>query len=162
MPTTRFVLTPQAAEFPTANFAPLWTTNQRPVLAYDAGVQETAYWTFVAPQGMVLPLTAVVSYAMASATSGNVVFEAALEAVSDGDVLNLNGSTSFATVNTSAVTAVPAGSGNIDQISISLTNNDSIAVGDYVRLSLARAAANASDTASGDCYVLAVELRDDA
>lgn len=43
-----------------------------------------------------------------------------------------------------------------------MTNADSIAAGDYYRLSLNRDADNASDTATGDCYVLAVEVRDAA
>ncbi len=45
MATTRTVLTPFSAEFPSSNFPGLTTINARPVLAYDASTQETAYWT---------------------------------------------------------------------------------------------------------------------
>jgi predicted RecA/RadA family phage recombinase len=50
----------------------------------------------------------------------------------------------------------------MEQVSVTLTNADSIAAGDLVRVSVTRAVANAADTATGDCYVLAVELRDAA
>lgn len=162
MPITRAVFTPLAAEFPTTTFAALAIVNARPALAFDAATAETVYWTFIAPQNMVLPLTAIITYKMASATTGGVAFDVAVEAITDGDATDLDASTSFATVNTGTVATVPSVAGYIDQLSIALTNNDSIAVGDYVRLSLARAVANASDTATGDCYILAVELRDSA
>jgi hypothetical protein len=158
---TRCIFTPLSAEFPTSNFAALAIVNARPVLAFDATTSETAYWTFVAPQGMTGTLTAVVTYMMASATSGGVAFDVAVEAVTDGDAVDLDASTSFATVNLGTAT-VPGTAGYIDQISITLTNDDSIAVQDYVRVSLARKVADAADTATGDCYVLAVEFRDAA
>ncbi len=69
------------------------------------------------------------------------------------------GRTSFDSVNSTDNTTVPGTAGYIDQISITLTNNDSITAADYCRISLARDAS--SDDATGDMYVLAVELRDD-
>lgn len=159
---TRFVLTPLSAEFPATASAALTVVNARPALAFDAGTLESAHWTSVAPQGMTGALTAVVTYKMASAITGGVAFEASIEAVSDGDALDLDATTSFDTVNTGTVAAVPGTAGYIDQLSITLTNADAIAVGDYFRLRLSRAVANAADTAAGDCYVLAVEFRDAA
>lgn len=158
---TRFVLTPQSAEFPASNFAAHTLVNRRPALAFDAATDETVYWTFIAPQGITGTITVVVSYVMASATTGAVYFQAALEAITDGDATDLDATTSFDTANTGSAT-VPATAGYVDQISITMTNADSIAAGDYVRLSLNRDANNASDTATGDAYVLAVELRDGA
>lgn len=152
-------LLPYAAEFPASNFPQLMLVNRRPVLAFDAATGETAYWTFVAPVGITTPLTAKVHYIMASATSGDVDVDVAIEAVTDGDSLDLDTSTSFASVNSTDNTTVPGTAGYIDVVSVTLTNNDSIAAGDYVRISLARDAA--SDTASGDMYVLAVEIQDD-
>lgn len=158
---TRAVFTPTSAEYPASNFAALTLSNRRPVLAFDAATDETAYWTFVAPQGLTGTITVVISYIMASATSGSVYFQAALEAVTDGDATDLDAGTSFDTAN-SGNGAVPGTAGYLDQISITMTNADSMAAADYVRLSLNRDADNASDTATGDCYVLAVELRDGA
>ena len=59
MATTRAILTPFSAEFPSSNFPGLNTVNARPVLAFDASTQETAYWTLVAPQGLTGALSCV-------------------------------------------------------------------------------------------------------
>lgn len=160
MARTIAILTPESAFGPDSNFAALTVVNARPVLAFDASTDETSYWTIVAPQDITTPLTLVVSYMMASATSGNVVLDARVEAVSDGDTSDLDNATFFDSANLSATTAVPGTAGYLDQISITLTNNDSIAAGDYVRISLMRDVAP-NDTATGDLYVLVAELRDD-
>ena len=159
---TRFVGLPHSAEFPSSNFPQITQINQRPVLAFDAATDETAYWTDIAPQGLTGTITLLIYYVMASATSGNVIFQAQLEAITDGDATDLDATTSFDSVNNSATTAVPGTAGYIDVISITMTNADSLAAGDYYRLSINRDANNASDTASGDAYALAVELRDAA
>lgn len=162
MARTIAILTPFSAEFPTTNYPELRLVNRRPTLGFDATTDETCYWTLIAPQGITTPLTLVITYMMASATTGNVVFQAALEAVTDGDATDLDNVTSFDTTNGSAATAVPAVAGYIDQISVTLTNNDTVAAADYLRLALNRDANHASDTATGDAYVLACELRDSA
>ena len=159
---TRAVLLPEAAHYPATNFPALLLSNRRPVLAFDASTSETAYWTFVAPQGITGALTAVISYAMASATTGGVAFDVALEAISSGDALDTDATTSFDSVNTGTDSGVPGTAGYMEQISITLTNADSVAAADLVRVSVARAVANGADTATGDCYCFAVELRDGA
>jgi len=161
---TRFVGLPGSAEFPASNFPQITQANQRPVLAYDAATDETAYWTDIADQSLTGTLTLVVTYMMASATSGTVGLQAQIEAVSDGDSTDLDAGTSFDTVNNSASTTVPGTAGFIDQISITLTNKDSIAAGDYYRISVNRDADGSAitDSATGDLSLLAVELRDAA
>ncbi len=158
---TRFTFTPYAAEFPASNFPQLTLVNRRPVLAFDAATDEVCYWTGVAPQGLTGTITVIVHYIMASATSGAVYFQGAIEAITPGDAVDLDAATSFDTANSGNGT-VPATAGYEQSISITMTNADSIAAGDYFRLSLNRDADNASDTAAGDCYVLVVELRDGA
>ncbi len=159
---TRAICTPESAHYPATNFPALLLSNRRPVLAFDASTSETAYWTFVAPQGITGTLTAVISYAMASATTGGVAFDVALEAISSGDALDTDATTSFDSVNTGTDAAVPGTAGYMEQISITLTNADSIAAADLVRVSVARAVANGADTATGDCYLIACEIRDGA
>lgn len=162
MSNTRVILSPFAAEFPASNFPQLTLVNRRPVLAFDASTDETCYWTSIAPQGLTGTLVAIVTYIMASATSGKVDFEGSIEAVSDGDATNLASSDSFDTANDNNAT-VPGTAGYIDQITITLTNKDSIAAGDYFRFRLMRDADDGTnDTATGDCYVLSVEIRDAA
>lgn len=161
MATTRFALTPEAAHFPSSNFAPLTVVNGRPALAFDAATDETAYWTFVAPQGLSGALSLVVSYIMASATTGAVRFEGKVEAVTAADATDLDAGTSFDSTNSAGGT-VPGTAGYLQQITITLTNADSIAAGDLVRVSLNRDAdgTTGTDDATGDCYVLAVEVRE--
>lgn len=161
---TRATFLPYAAEFPATNFPQLLLVNRRPALAFDASTDETCYWTGVAPQGMTGTPSIVISYVMASATSGAVGFQAQVEAVTAADATDLDAGTSFDTVNNSASTTVPGTAGYLGQISITLTNADSLAVADYFRLSLNRDADGSAitDSATGDAYILGVELRDSA
>jgi hypothetical protein len=160
---TRLIFSPLAAEYPASNFPQLVMVNTRPALAFDASVKETCYWSAVTPQGIGGSLSLVVSYIMASATAGKVDFEAAVEAISSGDALDLDAGASFDSANGMTAPTVPGTAGYMQQFTITLTNADNIAAGDLIRVSLARDAADATnDTASGDCYVLEVELRDSA
>lgn len=159
---TRAVLLPESAHFPSSNFPALLQSNRRPVLGFDASTSETAYWTLVAPQGLSGTQTLVISYAMASATTGGVAFDVAVEALSTGDAVDTDATTSFDTVNAGNDGTVPGTAGYMEQISITLTNADSMAAADYVRISVARDVADAADTATGDCYLLAAEWRDSA
>lgn len=159
---TRAVLTPESAHFPSTNFPALSLINQRPVLLFDASTAETAYWTAVAPQGLSGTQTLVISYLMASATTGGIAFDVAVEAVTSGDALDLDATTSFDTANTATDAAVPGTAGYMEQVSVTLTNADSMAAADYVRISITRAVANAADTATGDLGLLVAEWRDSA
>jgi hypothetical protein len=159
MATTRIVLTPESAHFPAANFPALTAVNDRPVLAFDASAQETAYWTFIAPQGLSGALSIIVHLFGNAAGTNPTYWEAALEAITPGDATDLDSATSFDTVNTGNV-AMPTTQGHQTSVSITLTNADGIAAGDYVRLSLARDADNGSDTFAADAYVTAVEIRE--
>lgn len=161
---SRFVFLPYGAEFPAASFPQLLLSNRRPALAFDASADETCYWSAIAPQGLTGAITVVITYAMASATTGTVGFQAQIEAITDGDSTDTDATTSFDTVNNSASTTVPGTAGYIDQISITMSNADSIAAGDYFRLSVNRDGDGTAitDSASGDAYVLCVELRDAA
>lgn len=162
---TRCLFSPLDAEFPSTNFPQLsaiHSTARRPVLGFDATTSEACYWTGIAPQGLTGTITVVITYAMASATTGGIAFDAQLEAITDGDATDLDATESLDTANTGTVASVPGTAGYIDQLAITMTNADTIAAGDLFRLKLARAVANAADTATGDCLVLAVELRDGA
>lgn len=115
---------------------------------------------FIAPQTLTAPLTLVTTYRMTSATANAVELRCAVEAISDGDATDTDAASSFATDNDSGDVTVPGTAGHIDQISLTLTNNDSVAAGDYVRLRITRITP-AGTAASGDLEILAVELRDD-
>lgn len=158
MATTRAVLTPLSAEFPSSAFAALMTVNARPVLAFDASTDETAHWTFIAPQGMTGTLTAVLTLIGAAASTNSTYWDVSVEAVTAADATDLD-SDSFDSIN-SGNTAMGATQGYMVQLSITLTNADSIAAGDYVRVKVTRDANNGSDNFAADAYLLAVEIRE--
>lgn len=157
---TRAWLDPLAASFPASAFPQLLTVNQRPALAFDAATNETAYWTLVVPQGITGTMTVIISLMMASAITGDTDWDVAVEAISSGDAVDLDATTSFDVVNSTDNTVVPGTAGYMQQITVTLTNNDALAAADLIRISLTRDAV--SDTASGDAYVLGAEFRDAA
>lgn len=124
---------------------------------FDEGTDEMLMWSFRMPQNYSSGPIAKIQYKMASAVSGAVVFEVRLMAVSDGDAQDIDAD-SFATTNTSATTTVPATAGYLDEISVTLTNADSIAAGDFVIVYLRRDSDNAADNAAGDVEVIAFSL----
>ena len=125
--------------------------------AFDAATDEMMMWSFRMPVDYASSPVLKVQYKMVSATSGNVIIAAHIAAVSDGDAQDVDAK-GFGTVNTSSATAVPGTAGHIDEISLSLTNNDSLAANDFCIVQLRRDADNASDTATGDMEVVAVTM----
>ena len=159
MATTRFALTPESAHFPATNFPALSSVNARPVLAYDAATQETCYWTVVAPQGLAGALSAIIHVFGNAASTNPTYWEVAVEAITPGDAVDLDSTTSFDTVNAGNV-AMGATQGYQVSLSITLTNADSIAEGDACRLKLTRDPTQGADTNAGTMYVSLVELRE--
>lgn len=125
-------------------------------LAFDAATDEMCYWQFRMPADYASAPVFKCQYKMASATSGTVVIEARVAAVSDGDSTDIDAK-ALATTNASAATTVPGTAGFLDEISVTLTNADSVAAGDFVVVSLRRDAdsTNATDNATGDMEVIA-------
>lgn len=165
MTTTRTELHPHDAELtPYANFPQPSTNNGRPVLWFDAATDETCCWTRKIPQGWTGTGTLVLTCVMASATSGAVGFQLQVEALTAGDAVDTDATTSFDSVNNSASTTVPATAGYPFEISITITNADSLAAGDYVRFQINRDADGSAitDSATGDCGVYLGEIRDAA
>jgi hypothetical protein len=158
---TRYTLDPLSAVPIGSAFPGNGRTQDRPYLAFDAATDQACAWTFVAPQGITGTLTAILHLIMASATTSSTYWQAQVEAVTPGDATDLDAGTSFDTAN-SGNAAVPATAGYLHTVSITLTNADSIAAGDLVRLRLNRDADNASDGAAGNALLLACEFRDGA
>lgn len=163
---TLYTWTPEGGwQNPASNFPAIGqdASTRHMYWAFDASTDEVVYLPGVAPQGMTGALTLVVQFRMASATTGNIVLKASVEAITPGDALDTDTSTSFDAVNTGPTTAVPGTAGHLGTLSITLTNADSMAAADMFRIEFGRDADNgANDTATGDCHVLRVELRDAA
>lgn len=157
---TKMVLLPTGAEFPETNYANLTSFNDRPAIEFDPAINQSVQWSFVAPSDLSGGLTAKIFYTMASAVSGDIDIDVSIEAVTDGDTVDLDSSASFDAVNSADNNTVPGTAGYVGVISVTLTNADGVAAGDYVRLRVTRDAV--SDTAAGNMRLIAVELQDSA
>jgi hypothetical protein len=158
-------LAPGGAETKTTTFpAPGRSSDAsgaRPYLAYDAATDEAAYWTLAVPQGFTSPFTAIISYAMASATTNAVVWDVTVEAITSGDgTPDTDAAESLDTANTATADTVPGTAGLLKQVSVALSNGDSAAAADYLRIRIRRVGSSGSDTATGDAFFFGCELRD--
>ncbi|GIM89297.1 hypothetical protein [Paractinoplanes toevensis] len=125
-------------------------------LAFDASTEEWCSFQFRMPADYASAPVAVVQWKAASATSGGAVWDVRVSAVTTGDSVDVDAK-GFGSANTATGTA-PATAGYLVDTSVTLTNADSLAAGDFVVVRLARAAADGSDTATGDaeCVGLAI------
>lgn len=125
-------------------------------LLYDAATEEWASWAFRMSADYASAPVLKVQYKMASATTGDVIWAGSIAAVSDGDSTDVDAKV-FATANTATVT-VPGTAGFIDEASITMTNADSVAAGDFVVVRIARQGAAGGDTATGDAEFIGAAL----
>ncbi|UCE60478.1 MAG: hypothetical protein JSU63_01770 [Phycisphaerales bacterium] len=145
---------------PGSNAPAVDVVQNRPFLAFDDTTVETAVSKAVAVPGQYAggTLKASIGYMMASATSGKIDLEVSVEAVTDGDSIDLDSASSFDTANTVNAT-VPATAGYVDVLTVTLANADGVAAGDMFRIKLERDADDGTDdTATGDARVLWVEI----
>lgn len=120
---------------------------------------ESGLWVFRLPDNYASDPILNITYSMASATSGKIDLEVDIMAISDGDSQDID-SASFDTINEiSGGTTVPGTAGFIDQFDITLSNNDSMVVGDLVIIRLHRDHDDADDTATGDTEILTATLK---
>lgn len=158
---TLLIFTPQQNVPPTSNPATFDTRNNHLVLDFDATTNESAVFEGVMPQHYAgtTGVTVLVHYAMASATSNTIDWDAAFERIGDQQ-LDID-SDSFAAANSTDNTTVPSTSGLVDVVSITFTDGadmDSVAAGEAFRLKITRDAA--SDDATGDAELVAVEIQE--
>lgn len=166
MPVGTIILTPGAATLPdgsAGNLAPaiqhVKSSATAPGVhflqaAFDAAAEEWCTWQFRMPADYASAPVAVVQWKAASATSGGVVWDVRVAAVTAGDSADVDAK-GFASANVATGTA-PATAGFLVDTSVPLSNADSVTAGDLVIVRLARAAANAGDTATGDAEVVTV------
>ncbi len=124
--------------------------------AFDASTEEQVMWSFRMPADYASAPVLRVQYKMTSATTGGVAFEARIAAVSDGDSQDVDAK-AFGSANVGTAT-VPGTAGFLDEVTVTMTNADSVAAGDFVVVYLNRDPAHASDTATGDAEVVGVAL----
>ena len=157
---TLVVFTPLHNEPPSSNPATLDTRNQHTVLDFDPTTNESAVFKDIMPRNYGgNGVTVYLHYAMSSAVADTVDWDAAFERISDQQQdIDSDG---FAAVNSVDNTTVPGTNGNVDVVSIAFTDGadmDSVAAGEAFRLKITRDAA--SDDASGDAELFAVEIKE--
>ncbi len=152
MSTILLAIPPQG--FDATNPAGIAFTNSVPHLLFDDTTSELVYWVLRLPSDFSSAPVLKVQYTMASATSGTFGVSVSIMAVSDGDAADVD-TESYDTANSPAASTVPGTAGHLDEISVTLTNADSMAAGDLVFFRLAR---NIADTATGDTEVRAVSF----
>ena len=117
--------------------------------------EEAVFGPWVVPLNYVGTPVLDIHYAMASATTGDVELEVKVMAASDGDDVDADG---WDTLNEVAGTIVPGTAGFRDTIPVSLTNNDSMAVGDTVWFHVQRDH-DGDDAAAGDLEFVSAEIK---
>jgi len=157
---TLLIFTPNHNEPPASVPALLDTRNAHPVLDFDDSTNWSAVFTAIMPRNYASGgLTVYIHYAMSTATTGDVDWDAAFERI--GDQQQDIDSDGFAAAQSVDNTTVPGTSGLVDIVNIAFTDGaqmDSIAVGESFRLKITRDAV--SDTASGDMEFVAIEIKE--
>lgn len=151
--------TAQHNQPPATNFALVDTSNNQPILVFDA----TTNWDAVFADS--LPgnysgggLTCTIVWTSASATTNSTIWNLAIERNQDGT--DQSTSDSFATAQTVTATA-PGTAGLYTYSTITFTAGaqmDSIAAGERYRMKLTRDAA--TDTMAGNAYVFVVIVKE--
>jgi hypothetical protein len=170
--TASILLSPGAATLPdntTNNLSPqivrVKSTGTAPAvyylqLAYDTAQEEWATWQFRMPNDYASGLGARITYNTVSAITGGVAWDLRFAAYTPAVDTTSMTTKVFGAANTSTQTVPGTTAGKVGEVlfSAGITNTDSIAAGDFVIVRLARAVANASDTAAGDVNLLMMTL----
>jgi hypothetical protein len=162
MATVRTFLAPEGA-LPLASAFPQYTkingTNM-PVsgLAYDTTTAETMHWQFPILSYGSGNITATVYWYADTATSGGVVFESAIRAVTANTDTQDIETDAYATATNATQTHLGTTGQRLHSFDIVVSNLDAVANLDLVTFRLGRLPANASDTMTGDAIVVAVVL----
>lgn len=136
----------------------LGTNYPVPGLAFDAATLETAFFKFLAENYGSGNLTLRIDWYAATATSGDVVFGAAIACITPNTDTQDIETKAFATATTVTDTHLGTTGKREHTTSITISNLDALTNGDDVRLKLYRDAANGADTMTGDAIVTGLEI----
>jgi len=127
-------------------------------LFYDAAADEAAFWPLVATNYGSGNLTAKVFWYADTASSGDVMWGAAISAITantDTQDIETDG---LATENTATDSHLGTTGQRLHEIDITISNLDSVASGDFVHLRVRRVGSNGADTMTGDAALVGVRL----
>lgn len=127
-------------------------------LAFDAATDETAYWKWRAIRYGSGNITVDIDWYADTASSGDVIFDAAVAAITPNTDTQDVETKAFATVNSVTDTHLGTTGQRLHRATITISNLDSLADGDVVWLKLNRDANAAGDTMTGDAIVTNITL----
>jgi len=154
------VLPVEAAKLPTSNPARIDASEQNWRLLFDASTSQSAQWQFVVPQDYGSALTARLLFTMNSTQVGTlaVIWRTYVMKDTEGDAEDVN-SSGYASANSGTETlANNQTAGYVRSLTITQTNADSVAAGDFVQFKIDRDASNISDTGTGDAELVGILL----
>lgn len=158
----KHILAPEEAQFLSTAF-PQYVKNNGtnfPVsgLAFDAATDEAAFWKFLAVDYTSGNLTLDLFWYADTATSGNIVWDAQIAAITpETDTQDVETKT-FAAISSVTDSHLGTTGQRLHKATITLSNLDSLAADDVVWLRVNRDANNASDTMAGDAILTLVQL----
>ena len=161
---TLAVFTPLHNEPPTTNFATLDTRNAIPVLDFDAAADEEAVFGGFLPDNYAGGgLTVTLVWMASTATSGNTVWQVAIERWQD-DAVDLD-TDSFVAFNNGGQNLAPTVSGEVSYDDVTFTDGadmDSLAKNEAFRLKVRRDAdsTDATDDMTGDAELARVIVKE--
>lgn len=162
MGTAYVTLKPNAAAFLGSTFPQrlntLGTNIPVPGLAYDAAADEAAFWRFIATGYASGNISADIYWEADNATSGDVVWGAAIACITPNTDSQDIETDSLATENTVTDTHLGTTGQRLHLCTITISNLDSIADGDEVAIRIRRVGSSGSDTMSNDAILVAVRL----
>lgn len=164
MATVRQILAPEEAQFLSSAFPQFVKANGTnfPVagLAYDASTDEAAFWKLRAMAYGSGNLTLNLAWYADTASTGNVVWEAQIAAITPNTDTQDVETKAFATLNYVQDTHLGTTGQRLHECTITISNLDSLAAGDVVWLRIARDAngTNATDDMAGDAILTLSEL----
>ena len=162
MSTIYQALAPEEAQFLSSTFPQFLKTDGSnfPVsgLAFDAAADEFAYWKLRASQYGSGNLTLDIEWYADSASSGDVVFDAAVAAITPNTDTQDVETKAFATINSVTDSHLGTTGQRLHRCSITISNLDSIAADDVFWLRISRDANNGSDTMTGDAILVSATL----
>ena len=153
MATVSIALSPGDAALPTSNPAapvqPQGTNFPVPGLAFDGTTQETAYFYFPAISYGSGNVSVEVEWYADSGTTDAITFGASLAAITPNTDTTDIETKAFATENTASDSHLGTTAQRLHSFTITVSNLDSLAAGDWVCLRLRRVPADGGDTMTG-------------
>lgn len=127
-------------------------------LAFDAATEEDIFFRFVATSYGSGNVTVRVYWYADSASSGDVIFGAALSCITPNTDTQDVETDAFATANTVTDTHLGTTGQRLHSADITVSNLDSLAAGDHVTMRFYRDADAGGDTMTGDALVTFVTV----